>query len=130
MLPSGVSVLKWPHDFDPTADNMAEEVQKHGFKAYDLQTVPAWFFRDRHSHDHEEIRAAVCGVITFHFDDGPVTIEGGDILIIPGGTAHEVKVHNSRDFSAYKGSRSGERSVTEHADGHGSIEWIDDQDKS
>ncbi len=121
-LPNGVTVFKWPHKLDPTAENVAQEMERFGFKSYDLQTVPAWFHRSRHSHDEEEIRGAVDGVITFHFDDGPVTIEAGDILIIPGGVAHEVITHNSRTFSAYKGSRSGVRSVTEHGDGKGSVE--------
>ena len=121
-LPNGVTLYKWPHKVDPTPDSVAEEMRRFGFTSYDLQTVAPWFDRSRHSHDEEEIRGAVDGVITFHFDDGPVTIEAGDILIIPGGVAHEVITHNSRTFSAYKGSRSGVRSVTEHADGHGSVE--------
>jgi quercetin dioxygenase-like cupin family protein len=62
--------------------------------------------------------------MTFHFDDYPVTIEAGDILLIPGGIAHEVIAHNGKTFSAYKGSLSGVRSVTEHGDGGGSVEDI------
>jgi hypothetical protein len=53
-----------------------------------------------------------------------VTFEGGDILIIPGGIPHEVIVHNDQPFQAYKGSASGERKVSEHGDGKGSIEDI------
>ena len=121
-LPNGVTVYKWPHKTDPTEDSVAQEMEGFGFKSYDLQTVPPWFERSRHSHDEEEIRGAVQGTITFHFDEGPVTVEGGDILVIPAGVAHEVITHNSRTFSAYKGSRSGVRSVTEHGDGHGSVE--------
>ena len=121
-LPNGVTLHKWPHKTAPNADSVAQEMKNFGFKSYDLQTVPAWFIRSRHSHDEEEIRGAVDGVITFHFDEGPVTIEAGDILIIPSGVAHEVKVHNAQTFSAYKGSRSGVRSVTEHGDGKGSVE--------
>jgi mannose-6-phosphate isomerase-like protein (cupin superfamily) len=63
-------------------------------------------------------------VITFHFDGGPVTIEAGDILIIPGGVPHEVRVHNERPFRAYKGSVSGKRSVTELGDGKGRMEEL------
>ena len=121
-LPNGVTVYKWPHKSDPSAESVAAEMERFGFKSYDLQTVPPWFERSRHSHDEEEIRGAVSGTITFHFDEGPVTIEGGDILIIPAGVAHEVITHNSRKFSAYKGSRSGVRRVTELADGRGSVE--------
>ena len=121
-MPNGVTLHKWPHQETPNRESVAEEMDSFGFKSYDLQTVPAWFVRSRHSHDEEEIRGAVSGVITFHFDEGPVTIEGGDILIIPSGVAHMVKVHNDQPFSAYKGSRSGERSVTEHGDGRGSVE--------
>lgn len=117
-------VHKWPHLHPPTEAAVAEEMQGFGFRVYDLQTVPAWFVRSRHSHDEEEIRGAVDGVITFHFDDGPVTIEAGDILVIPGGLAHEVRVHNARPFSAFKGSRSGVRRVTEHGDGRGSVEQL------
>ena len=120
--PNGVTVYKWPHQAEPTAESVAQEMSGLGFKGYDLQTVPAWFLRSRHAHDEEEIRAAVDGVITFHFDEGAVTIEAGDILIIPSGVAHEVRVHNARTFSAYKGTRSGVRSVTEHGDGRGSVE--------
>jgi len=123
-LPNGVTLHKWPHRHSPDADNVASEMAELGFKNYDLQTVDPWFVRSRHSHDEEEIRGAVDGVITFHFDQGPVTIEAGDILIIPGGVAHEVKVHNARTFSAYKGSRSGVRHVTEHGDGQGSVESL------
>jgi mannose-6-phosphate isomerase-like protein (cupin superfamily) len=102
-------------------------MQGLGFAVYDLQTVPGWFERSRHAHDEEEIRAAVSGVITFHFDDGPVTIEAGDILVVPAGVAHEVKTHNARPFTAFKGSRSGARSVTEHGDGKGSVEELADR---
>lgn len=121
-LPNGVTVHKWPRKAEPTADDVAQEMERFGFRSYDLQTVPPWFERSRHSHDEEEIRGAVSGVITFHFDEGPVTIEAGDILVIPAGVAHEVITHNPRPFSAYKGSRSGVRSVTEHGDGRGSVE--------
>lgn len=121
-MPNGVTVYKWPRQEAPTEASVAEEMRRFGFQVYDLQTVPAWFHRDRHSHDEEEIRGAVDGVITFHFDEGPVTLEAGDILLIPPGVAHEVKTHNARTFSAYKGSRSGERHVTEHAEGKGSVE--------
>jgi cupin superfamily acireductone dioxygenase involved in methionine salvage len=120
--PNGVKLIKWPHHEAPTAQSVADAMQHHGYKVYDLQTVPAWFFRSRHAHDEPEIRGAVDGVMTFHFDDYPVTIEAGDILLIPGGVAHEVIGHNGRTFSAYKGSLSGERSVTEHGDGKGSVE--------
>ena len=121
-LPNGVTLHKWPYKSDANADSVAREMKQFGFQSYDLQTVDPWFERSRHSHDEEEIRGAVDGVITFHFDEGPVTIEAGDILVIPGGVAHEVKTHNSGTFSAYKGSRSGVRSVTEHGDGSGSVE--------
>jgi mannose-6-phosphate isomerase-like protein (cupin superfamily) len=120
--PNGVKLLKWPYKETPTAERVAEEMRRFGYKVYDLQTVPPWFERSRHAHDEPEIRGAVEGVITFHFDEFPVTIEGGDILLIPGGVAHEVIGHNGRTFSAYKGSLSGERKVTEHADGSGSVE--------
>ena len=122
MLLDKVTVHKWPHKQAPTESSVRAEMQSYGFGVYDLQTVPGWFERSRHSHDEPEIRAAVDGVITFHFDDGPVTIEAGDILLIPGGTPHEVKVHNPRPFTAFKGSLSGERHVTEHGDGKGSVE--------
>lgn len=121
-MPNGVTVHKWPHRHPPTEDTVAAEMKRFGFRSYDLQTVPPWFVRSRHSHDEEEIRGAVDGVITFHFDEGPITIEAGDILIIPPGAAHEVRTHNANTFTAYKGSRSGERRVTEHADGKGSVE--------
>jgi mannose-6-phosphate isomerase-like protein (cupin superfamily) len=120
--PNGVKLIKWPAKEAPTAESVAAAMVDHGYKVYDLQTVPAWFERSRHAHDEPEIRGAVDGVITFHFDEYPVTIEAGDILLIPGGVAHEVIAHNGRTFSAYKGSLSGERKVTEHADGSGSVE--------
>lgn len=124
MFQDDVRVIKWPHKEAPTEESVAREMSGLGFSVYDLQTVPGWFERSRHSHDEEEIRAAVSGVITFHFDEGPVTIEAGDILIIPAGVAHEVKTHNPNAFTAYKGSRSGERHVTEHGDGKGSVEEL------
>jgi mannose-6-phosphate isomerase-like protein (cupin superfamily) len=123
-LPNGVTVYKWPHQSEPTPESVAAEMARFGFKSYDLQTVPPWFFRSRHAHDEEEIRGAVSGVTTFHFDEGPVTLEAGDILIIPSGVQHEVRSHNGRTFSAYKGSRSGARHVTEHGDGRGSVEEL------
>jgi mannose-6-phosphate isomerase-like protein (cupin superfamily) len=122
IYPNGVKLVKWPHKEKPTAQSVAAAMQHYGFKVYDLQTVEPWFVRSRHAHDEPEIRGAVDGVITFHFDEYPVTIEAGDILLIPGGVAHEVITHNDRPFSAYKGSLSGERKVTEHADGSGSVE--------
>ncbi len=121
-FPNGVKVIKWSRKEEPTAENVAEEMKRFGFTVYDLQTIGPWFERSRHAHDHEEIRAAVSGVTTFHFDELPITIEAGDILFIPGGLPHEVLSHNGRPFSAYKGSRSGERKVTEHGNAKGSVE--------
>lgn len=121
-FPNGVKLVKWARKEPPTAESVAEAMRSYGFQVYDLQTVAPWFERSRHAHDEPEIRGAVAGVITFHFDEYPVTIEAGDILLIPGGLAHEVITHNGNTFTAYKGSLSGERHVTEHADGSGSIE--------
>jgi mannose-6-phosphate isomerase-like protein (cupin superfamily) len=109
---------------EPTAESVADAMRDLGYRVYDLQTVSPWFERSRHAHDEPEIRAAVSGTITFHFDDIPITIEGGDILLIPGGLAHEVIAHNGCPFSAYKGSVSGERKVTEQGDGQGSVESL------
>ncbi len=120
--PNGVKILKWSHKAPPSAESVSKEMEKFGYKVYDLQTCPPWFERSRHAHDYEEIRGAVSGVMTFHFDGFPVTVEGGDILIIPGGTPHEVICHNGQPFSAYKGSPTGERKVSEHGDGKGSVE--------
>ena len=122
--PNGVRLIKWSHNVEPTADLISQTMAGFGYGVYDLQTVPPWFVRSRHHHDEPEIRAAVHGVITFHFDDFPITIEGGDILFIPAGLSHEVKVHNANSFSAFKGSISGTRSVTELSDGSGSVEDI------
>lgn len=121
-FPNGVKLVKWGRTEEPTADSVAEAMKRFGYVVYDLQTVAPWFERSRHAHDEPEIRGAVSGAITFHFDDFPVTIEAGDILLIPGGLPHEVISHNSRPFSAYKGSLSGVRRVTEHADGEGRVE--------
>ena len=121
-MPAGVKVHKWPHRAPPTEESVRQEMVAYGFSVYDLQTIPPWFHRSRHAHDYDEIRGAVFGVTTFHFDDGPITLEAGDILIIPVGVAHEVRTHNDAPFSAFKGSTTGARSVTEHGDGSGSIE--------
>jgi mannose-6-phosphate isomerase-like protein (cupin superfamily) len=121
-FPNGVKLMKWGKKEEPTEERVAEEMRRFGYNVYDLQTVGPWFERSRHAHDEPEIRGAVSGTITFHFDDFPVTIEGGDILLIPGGMGHEVISHNGRPFSAYKGSLSGERKVTEQADARGSVE--------
>jgi mannose-6-phosphate isomerase-like protein (cupin superfamily) len=121
-FPNGVELIKWARRETPTPETVAAAMQHLGYTVYDLQTVPGWFERSRHSHDEPEIRGAVNGTITFHFDDYPVTIEGGDILLIPAGLAHGVITHNGRPFSAFKGSTSGQRRVTEHGDGRGSVE--------
>ena len=123
-FPNGVKLVKWSRKEEPSAESVGEEMRRFGYTVYDLQTVAPWFERSRHAHDEPEIRGAVSGVITFHFDEFPVTIEAGDILLIPGGMAHEVMSHNSRQFSAYKGSLSGQRRVTEHGDGTGSVEHV------
>lgn len=124
-----IKVFKWPHKEKPTESTVADEMKKHGFTAYDLQTIPPWFERSRHAHDYEEIRAAVAGVTTFHFDLGPITIEAGDILIIPAGLPHAVQTHNDQPFMAFKGSQSGERKVTELGDGKGSVEDLQSQNR-
>ena len=113
-FPNGVKLIKWGRIETPTAESVAEMMKDFGYKVYDLQTVAPWFERSLHAHEESEIRGAVSGVITFHFDDLPVTIEGGDILLIPGGMPHEVIAHNGCPFSAYKGSQSGQRIVTEY----------------
>lgn len=117
-------LLKWPHKFPPTEELVAAEMATHGFKTYDLQTIPGWFERSSHSHDIPEIRGAVAGVTTFYFPDlPPISIEPGDILFIPAGVPHEVKTHNPHPFTGYKGSLTGERRVTEFGDGKGAIEY-------
>jgi mannose-6-phosphate isomerase-like protein (cupin superfamily) len=123
-FPNGVRLIKWGSKDEPTAESVSAEMKRFGYTVYDLQTIDPWFERDRHAHDDPEIRGAVSGTTTFHFDDIPITIEGGDILLIPGGLAHEVISHNGRPFSAYKGSASGERKVTEHEHGKGSKEEL------
>ena len=112
-FPNGVKLIKWGRKEDPTAETVSGEMKRFGFNVYDLQTVDPWFERSLHAHDEPEIRGAVSGAITFHFDNLPITIEAGDILFIPGGLEHEVISHNGRPFSAYKGSTSGQRKVTE-----------------
>lgn len=123
-LPNGVQIYKWPHKQSPTEKLMKYQLQMLGFKAYDLQTCPAWFERSLHCHDYEEIRAAVEGCITFHFVEYPLTLEAGDIVIIPASLPHEVISHNANPFKAFKGSRSGERKVTEFSLGMGSVESL------
>jgi mannose-6-phosphate isomerase-like protein (cupin superfamily) len=130
MYPHGIKVLKWPHKVDPTAETVKVEMEKHGYKTYDLQTIPPWFERSSHAHDYDEIRGAVEGVTTFHFGDMPVTIEPGDILFIPAGIPHMVLTHNSKPFTAYKGSITGIRSVSELGDGKGSTESMAAEPKS
>ena len=125
MFPNGVKVYKWPYEKEPTEDLVKAEMKKFGFKAYDLQTLAGWFKRSAHAHDYQEIRAAVIGCTTFYFDNLPLTVEAGDILIIPAGLVHSVVSHNGNPFTAFKGSSTGERSVTEHDDGKGSIEYLE-----
>ncbi len=118
-FPNGVCVFKWPHKVEPTAELVKSEMEKHQkdyhFEIYDLQTIPPWYERGLHAHDYDEIRGAVEGTTTFYFDGQHTTIEGGDIILIPGGVIHEVRSHNPRSFTAFKGSSTGIRSVTEHA---------------
>ena len=123
-FPNGVKLIKWGWKEDPTAETVSGEMKRFGFNVYDLQTVDPWFERSLHAHDEPEIRGAVSGTITFHFDNLPITIEGGDILLIPGGLEHEVISHNGRPFSAYKGSISGQRKVKEMGDSKGSLESL------
>jgi mannose-6-phosphate isomerase-like protein (cupin superfamily) len=118
-----IRLYKWPHRVEPTPDLVRAEMERFGFGVYDLQTIAPWFERSRHAHDYAEIRGATDGVTTFHFDGlPPVTVEAGDILLIPAGVPHTVVSHNGRPFTAFKGSTSGQRSVTEHGDGKGSLE--------
>ncbi|MES2615055.1 MAG: cupin domain-containing protein [Bdellovibrionota bacterium] len=124
MFPNGVKVYKWSYEVEPTEELVKEEMKKFGYTAYDLQTIPGWFKRSSHSHDYEEIRAAIKGCTTFHFDGMPITVEAGDVVIIPAGLKHSVISHNGSPFTAFKGSATGERSVTEHGDGKGSIEHL------
>ncbi len=109
-----VKLYKWPHQYDATESLVKSEMEKFGFTVYDLQTIPGWFNRDAHSHDYDEIRGAVSGCTTFHFDDLIITIEPGDIIVIPAHTIHKVITHNSRPFIGFKGNTKGKRSVTEH----------------
>lgn len=125
MLPNGVKIYKWPYEKEATEELVKEEMKKYGYSPYDLQTIPGWCKRSPHSHDYEEIRAAVKGCTTFHFDNLPVTLEPGDILIIPAGTIHSLKSHNGNPFTAFKGNTAGERKVTEHGDGVGSVEYLE-----
>ncbi len=129
MFPNGVKIFKWPYEFVATEELVKQEMEKYGYSAYDLQTIPPWSKRSSHSHDFDEIRAAVSGCTTFHFESFPVTLEPGDILIIPAGTIHSLATHNGNPFTAFKGNSAGQRSVTEHGDGKGSVEDLEAQKK-
>lgn len=118
-----VKLYKWPHKVEPTPELVKQEMERFGFGVYDLQTIPGWFERSMHAHDYDEIRGATAGNTTFHFEGiPPVTLEPGDILLIPGGVPHTVISHNGKPFTAYKGSTSGVRSVTELGDGKGATQ--------
>ena len=123
MFPNGVKIYKWPYEIEPTEALVKQEMEKYGYQPYDLQTIPGWCKRSSHAHDYDEIRAAVQGCTTFHFDDYPVTMEPGDVLIIPAGIKHSLSSHNGNPFTAFKGNTAGKRSVTEHGDGKGSVEY-------
>jgi mannose-6-phosphate isomerase-like protein (cupin superfamily) len=125
MFPNGVHVYKWPYEIEASEELVKIEMEKYGYSAYDLQTIPPWSKRSLHSHDYEEIRAAVKGCTTFHVEDFHVTLEPGDILIIPAGTIHSLKSHNGNPFTAFKGNNAGKRMVTEHGDGVGSVEYLE-----
>lgn len=116
MLENGVKIFKWPYQEEPTPERVQQEMVKFGYTVYDLQTIPPWFKRSSHAHDYDEIRGAVKGCTTFHFGSLPITVEAGDIILIPAGTIHEVISHNGQPFTAYKGSTTGIRSVTEHGE--------------
>ena len=120
--PDRPTVIKWPHQTPPTEESVRRELDAHGYEVYDLQTIPPWCERSLHTHDYPEIRGAVSGVTTFHFENNPVTIEAGDILFIPAGLPHSLRTHNGNPFTAFKGSVNGVRRVTELADGKGSVE--------
>jgi phosphoglycolate phosphatase len=123
-----VKLIKWPHKKTPTAELVKKEMEAFGYVAYDHQTIPGWFERSSHSHNEPEIRGATQGTTTFHFSHlPPITIEAGDILFIPPLIAHTVVSHHGGEFSAFKGSLSGNRSVSEHSDGKGSLEQLNIQ---
>lgn len=46
----------------------------------------------RHAHDNEQVSCVLSGALRFVFDSGEVIARGGDVVRIPGGTAHEVAV--------------------------------------
>lgn len=125
MFPNGVRVYKWPYEIQACEALVKQEMEKYGYSAYDLQTIPPWSKRSLHAHDFDEIRAAVNGCTTFHFENFHVTLEPGDILIIPAGTKHSLTSHNGNPFTAFKGNSAGKRSVTEHGDGVGSVEYLE-----
>lgn len=54
-MPPGVKVIKWPHKERPDAANVKREMADYGYRSHDLQTIPPWFERSRHSHDYDEI---------------------------------------------------------------------------
>jgi len=93
-----------------------------GYKVYYLQTIPGWYERSPHIHEYDEIRGALSGIITFHFQNEQMPIEAGDILFIPAGLAHSVRSYNPNPFTAFKASVNGRRKVKELGDGKGSME--------
>jgi quercetin dioxygenase-like cupin family protein len=46
----------------------------------------------RHAHENEQVSCVLSGALRFVFDGGDVIARGGDVVRIPGGTAHEVAV--------------------------------------
>jgi mannose-6-phosphate isomerase-like protein (cupin superfamily) len=46
----------------------------------------------RHAHDYHKVLFCLDGSITFHLDDGDLTLRRGDRLDLPPGTAHSATV--------------------------------------
>jgi quercetin dioxygenase-like cupin family protein len=46
----------------------------------------------RHAHDNEQVSCVLSGALQFTFDGHEVRVGAGEIMQIPGGVAHEVRV--------------------------------------
>jgi quercetin dioxygenase-like cupin family protein len=83
--------IRWREAEPPDANALARRLSEEGFDAICWTDSPGADYPP-HRHDHDESLWVVRGQITFGVAGAEYTLEPGDRLMLPRGTAHTARV--------------------------------------
>ena len=87
------SIRPWPEEQPPTEGEIRRILAEEGLQPYHWSNAPGDVY-STHTHSYNKVIYVVRGSITFGFpgDGGQASLQAGDRLELPAGTAHDAVV--------------------------------------